>query len=281
MTEHADIEALSAYVDGEAPEWADHVARCAECRATADSLRAVAAAVAAPVEPAPPGARESAVALALGSAAAAAAAARADNVRPSRRRRRPSPVAFAAVAAAVLAFVLGSTLLLTYGTRSSGNRTTKAAGPLQEASPSQPAAGDSAAVAPATDLGDVPDAATLLARARGALSASRAADGGNGGAASAAASPAASATSPAVGGLAAAPAPAPAPTPATVGTRPCEDQARARQPSLGPVVYFATARRQGVPAVVLGFSSGPGSSQVTLLLLAQDGCAELLRAVGP
>ena len=29
---HADFDALSAFVDGEAPEWADHVAACPRCR---------------------------------------------------------------------------------------------------------------------------------------------------------------------------------------------------------------------------------------------------------
>ena len=69
--------------------------------------------------------------------------------------------------------------------------------------------------------------------------------------------------------------------PNVVGTRPCEEQARARDPNLREVVYFATARRGGVPAVVLGFSTPTGPSPVTLLLLAQDGCGELLRAAGP
>jgi hypothetical protein len=44
------------------------------------------------------------------------------------------------------------------------------------------------------------------------------------------------------------------------------------------VTYFATARRGNVPAYVLGFVSGPN---VTLLMLAQDGCTELLRSAGP
>ncbi|MDQ3897467.1 MAG: hypothetical protein M3326_09555, partial [Actinomycetota bacterium] len=73
----------------------------------------------------------------------------------------------------------------------------------------------------------------------------------------------------------------PAIAPSVTGTRPCEEQARAREPSLREVVYFATARRGPIPAVVLGFATGPPSSPVTLLLLAQDGCSELLRAVAP
>ncbi|HVF13637.1 MAG TPA: hypothetical protein VM942_03500 [Acidimicrobiales bacterium] len=39
--EHPDFDALSAHVDGEAPEWEAHVGGCAECQATAARLRAV------------------------------------------------------------------------------------------------------------------------------------------------------------------------------------------------------------------------------------------------
>jgi hypothetical protein len=168
-------------------------------------------------------------------------------------------------------FVAGAAALLTMGGRSPSNQTATVAAPDSSAnsksteSGTSGAASDSLALtAPPADLGDVPDAATLLSRARPALSA-RGASAGAGGATVAPASPGAAA----------------APAPAIVGTRPCEEQARARQPSLGAVVYFATARRQGVPAVVLGFSTGPDPAQVTLLLLAQDGCGELLRSVGP
>jgi hypothetical protein len=46
------------------------------------------------------------------------------------------------------------------------------------------------------------------------------------------------------------------------------------------VTYFATARAGTVPAYVLGFTPA-GGGPVTLLMLAQDGCSELLRSVGP
>src|SRR5687767_4425470 len=65
---HADFEALSAFVDGEAPEWADHVAGCPECRAAAAELRALSAKVAAPAPPPPAAQREAAIAAALGVA---------------------------------------------------------------------------------------------------------------------------------------------------------------------------------------------------------------------
>ncbi|MDP1806956.1 MAG: hypothetical protein Q8K72_17405, partial [Acidimicrobiales bacterium] len=66
--EHADFEALSAFVDGEAPEWAEHVAGCPRCRATAAELRALSARVAAPADRPPAAQREAAIAAALGAA---------------------------------------------------------------------------------------------------------------------------------------------------------------------------------------------------------------------
>ncbi|MDP1804920.1 MAG: hypothetical protein Q8K72_07130, partial [Acidimicrobiales bacterium] len=142
-----------------------------------------------------------------------------------------------------------------------------------------------APTAPVGDLGDVPDAATLRARALavGATSSAgasaSAARSSSGAASDSQASPtntgntsAALSPAPASGGTAAVVAPN------VVGTRPCEERARAREPNLGPVTYFATARRGNVPAYVLGFGTGP---TVTLLMLAQDGCAELLRSAGP
>ncbi|MDQ6726383.1 MAG: hypothetical protein M3066_09510, partial [Actinomycetota bacterium] len=123
--------------------------------------------------------------------------------------------------------------------------------------------GAAATAAPTTgDLGEIPDAPTLLARAGPGI--------------------AAKATSPVPSGPATTPNAAGAinpVAPSVVGTRPCEEQARTRDPSLGEVVYFATATHQGAPAVVLGFSTGP--APVTLLLLAQADCGVLLRAAGP
>ncbi|HEX2046711.1 MAG TPA: zf-HC2 domain-containing protein [Acidimicrobiales bacterium] len=272
MSEHADLEALSAYVDGEAPEWAAHVASCASCRASAEELRGVASAVGAPVEPADPSVREAAVGAALGDLHRRQVAERAR----SRPRRYQWQFA-AAAAAAMLVVAVGFTALLSR----TSDRTT-VAGPAPEAATSRDQAlseSSAAASVPPADLGDVPDAATLLARARPAPAGTGAGSGGAGGAGGAAAmsgnSGAASTPAvPPVGGQRSA-------APTVAGTRPCEEQARAREPSLGPVVYFATARRGPVPAVVLGFSTGPAPAPVTLLMLAQDGCSELLRAAGP
>jgi hypothetical protein len=283
MSEHADLEALSAYVDGEAPEWAGHVEGCAACRATVEQLRAVASAVGAPVEPPPAALRETALTAALGDLDRRHAAERARFAR--RRTQRSFNVA--AIAAVILAGVLGLSALVALNTRPTDESTTLA-GPGLESAPAPDAAADAKAATPPIDLGDVPDAATLVARARPSLAAATSA---NSGAASAAqaqtASPSAPASAGAAGGAASnviAPSTTPGArqvAPTVVGTRPCEEQARSREPALREVVYFAVARRGQVPAVVLGFATGPAPSPVTLLLLARDGCAELLRAAGP
>jgi hypothetical protein len=167
--------------------------------------------------------------------------------------------------------VVGATALLSMNGGATSRSTTVAGPALDSTAKAENGTSAGAPAAPVADLGDVPDAAALAARARPALSAKSAA-------APAGPAPASGGAGGAAASLSQAPTP---PAAAIVGTRPCEAQARARQPSLGPVVYFATARHGGVPAVVLGFSTGPDQAQVTLLLLAQDGCAELLRAAGP
>jgi hypothetical protein len=316
---HADFEALSAFVDGEAPEWADHVAGCPQCRATAAELRALSAKVASAGAPPPAAQREAAIAAALGAAtfgdradagvtrplAPAATRHDAQRARFARRRWSPGSWAMPAVAAVVLACV-GFAGVILASTRSTDHETVTLAGPARD-SKAETAVG--APTAPVGDLGDVPDAATLRARALGVGAASAGASslartdspapaavaaadaqssatntggtgaavssptvgGGAGGTANFNATPSASSGVSAAGGSSAVIAPN------AVGTRPCEVQARSREPGLGPVTYFATARRGNVPAYVMGFVTGPN---VTLLMLAQDGCGELLRA-GP
>src|SRR4051794_305266 len=65
MTEHPDTEALSAYFDGEAPEWDEHVRSCAECRRRLDAFGQVRAAIVGPVSTADAERREGAIAGAL------------------------------------------------------------------------------------------------------------------------------------------------------------------------------------------------------------------------
>jgi hypothetical protein len=310
--EHADFEALSAFVDGEAPEWAEHVAGCPRCRATAAQLRALSAKVAAPADPPPAAQREAAIAAALGAAAFDAGAGATRPVEPAAAARHqaqrarfgrfnPGSWAMPAIAAVVLACVGFAGVILS-STRSTDDETT-VAGPAFDVNRESAVPG--APEAPVGDLGEVPDAATLRARALAVGAASpaggasattgRSSSSSNSGAASDAQTSAtntgntgagvssgvANGGAGGAGGSAtlnAAPNAA-AVTPNVVGTRPCEERARAREPGLGPVTYFATARQGGVPAYVLGFTSPAG--QVTLLMLAQDGCAELLRSAGP
>lgn len=291
MTVHPDFEDLSAFVDGQAPEWSSHVSECGSCRAALDRLRAVQAAVAVPVERVAAGERDRAVATAVAAAVAGRPAPLAATDRtPSPAAPAgpsltpPRPVATApdrswrwlvpASAAAALLLVVGAVSVLSQGGRSENQTAT--AGRILESPESAPtvggrggadAAADSAGAATTSsgDLGEIPDAATLLARARPGLAAKGAPVVG----------PATTAPSALRGRSEAVPAPA------TVGTRPCEEQARSRDPALREVVYFATATRQGQTAVVLGLSTGPPPAPVTLLLLSQDGCAVLLRTAGP
>ncbi len=287
---HADFEALSAFVDGEAPEWADHVAGCPQCRATAAELRAMAARVAAPAGPAPAALREAAIAAALDAAGLSAPGdARADAKLARLERRRERSWAMPAAAAVVVGLLGLSGVVLT-ADRSTDESTATFAGPALDSKGESVASG--APQAPVGDLGDVADAATLRSRAFGVAplsagaTAGRSASSSNSGVATddpagtpnvagggSGVSALTGAASGGAGGSATNIAPA-------VSGRPCEAQARSREPGLGPVTYFATARQGPVPAYVLGFASPTGPT-VTLLMLAQDGCRELLRSAGP
>ena len=321
---HPDFEALSAHVDGEAPEVAAHVAGCAECRTKLKWLRTAIALVATPVPPADASVREQVLARAgdafdrrpavvadaagrepaagvsplATSASDRAAAAEAPGGRRSESAGPPpAPVPIGAgrrararggsglwvglgsVAAVIVAVLVGMSAL---GGGSGDDGNTVAAGPAPERN-STGTASDSAAGASigdaATDnsaesaggldggdLGQIGDAATLVAKAAPALAQSR--------------SPlSAPQSGPAPAGLTA---DAPPITPKVVGTRPCEMEARAARPGLGTVVYFATGQVDGVPVMVLGFQPGLPPADVTLLALAQqEGCRIVLEAAGP
>lgn len=301
---HADLEAISAYVDGEAPEWADHVAACASCRATAASLRAVSSAIGRPVDAPSAADRERAIAAALDAVAPASANHQAERARFA-RRRSSRPWAMPAVAAVVVGLLGASGLVLSsYRTP---EETTTVAGPAPQTDAKADAllesGGGVAAAAPSAppvDLGDLPDAATLRARAQvaapsaarsgdlaPAVSTGRSASSANSGAASSAGATVTDSAAGGAGGSAQVQTPTTTLSqrvaPSVVGTRPCEEQARTREPALGPVVFFATARQGSRAGYVLGFGAAGSASTppVTLLLLAQEGCAELLRSAGP
>ena len=284
--QHADFEAISAYVDGEAPEWADHVAACVECRASAATVRAVAAGVGAPVEGPSAADRDQAIAAALDSTAGGHEAERARFA-----RRRPSRPWVMPAAAAVVVGILGISGFVVSSYRTP-DQTTTLAGPTADTGAKSNALAESggsgvaaaAPSAPPADLGDLPDAATLRARAQAAAPPPAASTGRSSSSAnSGAASPATASGATDSGAMTPTTTLTQRAAPSVVGTRPCEEQARTREPSLGPVVYYATARQGQVAGYVLGFGAvgSPSTTPVTLLLLAQDGGRELLRAAGP
>ena len=231
MSVHPDDEALSAHLDGEAPEWGSHVRSCPACQARLAAFGRVAAAVGTEPEPAPPGAGDEAVARAVATTGAA----------PSWRSRRL--VAATAGIAAAAAVAVGVAALAGHG----GSGGSKFAAASRSSGPV------AANVVEAGDLGDLPDDKALKARVEPSLSTDEAAPS---------AAPLAGATG------------AAAPETTTQTARPtakqetlrstsarplpCEAQARALQPGTQLLVYRATARWQGTPAVVFGFTgAGP------------------------
>ncbi|HEX2043162.1 MAG TPA: hypothetical protein VHF24_11055 [Acidimicrobiales bacterium] len=269
MTPHPSFEDLSAYHDGEAPEWAAHVAACVECRRRLDQLAALTAAVARPLEAPAVGEVAGEVAVEVAGDPVARALAAVDEAdravagprgpvappapaRPARGRWLPWITA--ASAAAVLVLVFGVLAVVNRSDRNGtagsalteGDRPTAVSGP-PPADQAAPTPGPPRAAAAGGDLGDIADARTLLARVR-----------------------------PAVDG-----APEAAAAPRVVGTYPCETEARAADPSLGPVVYHGTARVQGTPAVVLGFTPPGQPGPLTVQARALADCRLLLSASSP
>lgn len=273
MTDHADFESLSAFVDGEAPEHGPHVATCASCLATVKVLRGVQASVGVAVEGAGAEQRERHLAAATGRTRL--------QVRPAARMHKLRwlvPVTTAALFAVVLgvASVMnhsGSSPQATTAAGSSGTSKSPSGieGPLSAdthaAGPGVPDAGS--AVTDAGNLGEIADPTTLLDRVRLSLLSTKEAGRSYPVPAPSTLSEAAGRPASRAGGGA---------TVGVAGARPCEGQARSREPALREVVYFATATRQGEAAYVLGFSSGGAPTPVILLLLAQGDCRLLARA---
>jgi hypothetical protein len=228
MADHPDTEALSAFLDGEAPEVDTHVATCAECRRQLDDLGRVRSAVATPVPPPAPRARDAAVAAALDAV---------DGPTPQRRRQWTVVVAAGAVAAALLVGLV----VTRAGTSSKSSKT--AAGAV---SPNLVRAGD---------LGDVDDAQGLRAKIEPQLTPTAAARAPGNPTPAAGQTGGAGAQSTTERRVASAAQQTP-----TEATR-CERAARALHPGRDLLVYVATARWQGTPAEVFGFS--PAGAPVT------------------
>ncbi len=196
-------------------------------------------------------------------------------------------VGLGSAAAVLLAFVVGVGVLAGGSGDDEGGTVTAAGPPAAQERVSNGLVGDSidamggagsglqaptadtAGGISAGDLGDIADAPTLVARAQPGLARRGTAEASVTDAGSPAPAPTVAATAADL-------------TPKVAGTRPCEMEARITRPDLGTVVYFATVRVAGVPAVVLGFAPGPAPAPVTLLALAQqEGCRTVLEAVAP
>jgi hypothetical protein len=317
--EHPDFDALSAHHDGEAPEWAGHVAGCAACQETLGQLRRIGALVGGPLAPVPSAVREEALARALqafdntethreatligiapgeGAAADRGQGRRPDRVPAPVLRRPPEPatpitaarsrrgrgagmwVGVGSAAAVLVAFVFGIGVL-TGGNGDGGEATVAAGGP--PAPPRPDASQESTGSALSATAGGSAVTDTAGGSDGGDLGDLADAPALVGRARPALLQQAAEATrsqSAPVAGIT--PAAEPEPSSKFVGTRPCEMQVRAQRPDLGTVVYFATAEVRGAPVVVLGFAAAPAPAPVTLLALAQqEGCRVVLEAVGP
>ncbi|HEX6595336.1 MAG TPA: hypothetical protein VF045_00265, partial [Acidimicrobiales bacterium] len=182
-----------------------------------------------------------------------------------------------AAAAAVVAVGVGAAGMLGRGTDEGTDTALSGgggAGAAAEFESPTMAAGPPPAGAPrvteAGDLGDVPNVESLRSRVAVANATSRANRG--------AAAPAGTAQD----SLAtAAPTTVPAPVPREIGTRPCEEQARTARPQVGGLVYVATARFAGTPAIVLGFAASAEGPPATVLVLAESGCRLLAETSVP
>ena len=279
--EHPGDEALSAALDGEDTAAAAHAAGCAVCGPRLDALRAVSAAVAAPVEPVAADTRDRAIAAALDRAAESTVA----DMRPRRDWAREAWPVLAAVAAVVLLAIPLVALLRGGGgddESASGGDDSTAATAESDSSLEAPAEG----VIDGGDLGEV-DPADLRAAVEPLLAGSTAfATGEEAEGAADAAETTSTAPAP-VGGSAgsgasgeddegdsdgAGPAPQAA-APPSAAREACEAAIRADDPAVGTLRYTATATVDGEAVLVLAFDVPGGESQQhRLYVVAQDGC---------
>jgi hypothetical protein len=258
MNSHPDAEALSAFLDGEAPDVSEHVATCTDCRRQIDALAGVRAAVASPVSPPDPDRKEAAIAAAVQSATS-----------PRDRRRFRAFVAAGAVAAAVVVGLVVTRV-------STSHTSSTSSGPV------------ASNIVRAGDLGDINDDLALRAAVETALpsaASNRRGAASVGGDNESATGNGASAGAAGVAGPAN---PTPGPSVTALPTRPvagprqpprCEVQARQLDAKGAELTYEATARWQGTPADVFGFSpagaptSSPGRPPPTrVYVLARSDC---------
>jgi hypothetical protein len=283
MSDHPDLEALSAWLDGQpdASSVAPHVDSCRGCQSRVAELRAVQAAVGAPVPPVASDFRDAALARALAAAdqpeteAPAPAELHSLGTAGTRRRRQTTsargregrrwwlvPAAASAAAAVLAAAVVGTVSLLGRGP-ADDSPTALSTGPSDRPSAESAAPGGTEPVH-GGDLGDMAEVATVRERAQ--------------------ARTAAAASGRALTALdSGAPAPeSTAPVPRIIGTRVCEVEARTARPDVGVLVYVANLRYRGTPAVALGFADQPAAPPIRLLVLAPaEGCRVLAESTTP
>lgn len=309
---HFDDESLSAALDGADEAAAAHLAGCADCQARSQALGGAAREVAAGTGPAPAGLADRAVAAALAAfdaersagrpvagaapAPAPAPAPEAPTVSPLRRpggpagdrarfdRRRRLPAWALGVAAALAAVLVAVPVLSSLG---SGDDPTETAATARDDSTTEMATGTSGAVVDGGDLGEQTDQLALGALVAIALGEKAPAPSPPGQAAPTADAQSAAEAERAAAATAAAPAPAlaRADTPTTTysvadpaAVTACERRlAGELGERLGTLVYRATLRWQGAPAVVLAYrvNGAGGTLDHQAFVMALDGCGIL------
>ncbi|MGI9022077.1 MAG: hypothetical protein ACR2HV_02355 [Acidimicrobiales bacterium] len=277
--DHPGFEDLSAFHDGEAAKWTDHVAGCATCRARLAQIAGLSGRVAAtPADDT--GASDRSHADAVSRAVAAATPGKRTQSEPptaagvagsgTPTREEPRRWWLNVAVAAVLVLSAGAGALV--ANRADHPPTPTAVGSGSFADSPEGAA--SRAVEPvivAGDLGGISDRGALVARVRADIDAARApAQGQDRAALSPEASPDAS-------GPPAVPSDKGVPQTTLTGPQPCEAEARRNPGVRGAVIYRATAERDGTPAVVLAFGPPPGSEAITVEVRAQSDCRLLIQ----
>jgi hypothetical protein len=270
--EHLDDELLSAHLDGEAPDAAEHLAECGACRARMAELESAAALVGGP----PPAMDDRARAAAL--AVAMDAWQEGDTSGTRSGRRQPWLLAVAAVAAGLVV----SVAVVRHNAHD--HRSTLAS----DASGSVTAT----AALDGGDLGDQSDTSALAGVVRGALGGTRPAapalgESGSAAGGSAAGGPtadraapfAATSGSPAQGAATTTTAiPSSAPVARAVRRSCLPTVTQNYGAGLGPLAYTATLRWQGAPAELLAYRlAQPGKNlTIRVFVMAQKDCQLLV-----
>jgi hypothetical protein len=149
---HPDNEALSTYLDGEDPQWRDHIAGCSSCTLLLDELRRVRTAIATSVPPPPPGQRDAAIARALQALPS-------ENARPWYQGLTTR----AASIAAALLLVVGAAFAITQLSDSNPSDQPTATGRAADGAKALEAAPSAGGVGELGDLGELAGSAALRA----------------------------------------------------------------------------------------------------------------------